>query len=115
MTTPTHTLDTHHFALLDRIVQRLSRGTPVDESTRRAVSVLTAAADPARADRLAVQPGEPAVIVERMAAWALRRAPDEAVAAAAAVLDGHPADVASEAAAPAKDTPDRREALVPCP
>lgn len=115
MSPATHTLDSHHFALLDRIARRLAPGTPVDEPTRRAVSLLTAAADPPRADRLAVRPGEPAVLVQRLAVWALRRVPDDAVASAAAILDDDGAPTAtSRPAHQTAQTGNRREVLVPC-
>ena len=104
---PTHRLGPDHFVLLDRIVQRLADGE-VDETTRRAVTALTTAADPARADRLAVRPGEPAPLVERLAVWALRRADAEAMRAAHQLLDGTSQDPV--------DTPAGRgvEAPVPC-
>lgn len=86
--TPTHTLDTPHFALLDRLVRRMADDGHADPRTRAAVDVLTSAADPDRADRLAIRPGEAPALVERLAVWALRRAPVEAVADADAVLDG---------------------------
>lgn len=98
MTAPAaRTMDTEHFALLDRISQRMADRRQVDDVTRVAVTLLTAAADPQRADRLAVQPGEPPALVERLAVWALRRAPDDAVSRAAQILDGDrvpPADPA---------------------
>lgn len=83
---PTHRLGPDHFALLDRIVHRLAQGE-ADEATRRAVTALTTAADPRRADRLAVRPGEPGPLVERLAVWALRRADDDAMHAAHQLLD----------------------------
>lgn len=82
-------LDTARFDLLGRIVGRLADGE-VDDATRRAVSRLTAVADPDRAPRLAVRPGEPAVLVERLAVWALRRVDDETVTAAADLLAASP-------------------------
>lgn len=87
----TRTLDTRHFALLDDLVRRMAAHDGPDERTRAAVDVLTAAADPDRADRLAIRAGEPAPLVERLAVWALLRAPEDAVTAAAAVLAGRPA------------------------
>lgn len=81
------TLDTRRFALLDRLVRRMDRDGQVTDEVREAVDMLTAAADPARADRLAVQPGEPAVLTERLAVWALRRTTDRAVADATRLLD----------------------------
>ncbi len=96
MTAPApRTMDTPHFALLDRISRRMADRRQVDDLTRLAVTLLTGAADPQRADRLAVQPGEAPALVERLAVWALRRAPDDAVAQAARILDeGQVADVA---------------------
>ncbi len=82
-------LDTARFDLLDRIVGRLRDGE-VDDATRRAVSLLTAVASPDRARRLAVLPGEPAVLVERLAVWALRRVDDETVTVAADLLAAAP-------------------------
>ncbi|MBW3577614.1 MAG: hypothetical protein KY462_07750 [Actinobacteria bacterium] len=87
MARPPGTLDTPHFALLGRLARRMAGGHVPDE-VRRIVDVLTAAADPGRADRLAVRPGEPAILVERLAVWALRRTTEEAVADATRVLDG---------------------------
>jgi hypothetical protein len=83
-----HPLDTPHFALLDMIATRLAGRRVVDEVTRQAVTILTTDADPDRADRLAIRPGEPAPLVERMAAWALARATDAAVEQARRVLEG---------------------------
>lgn len=90
-------LDSARFDLLDRIVGRLRDGE-VDDATRRTVSLLTAVTNPDRAPRLAVRPGEPAVMVERLAVWALRRVDDETVAAAADLL----------AASPPREVPDRQ-------
>ncbi len=74
-------------ALLDRLARRMAGGH-VPDDVRRVVDVLTAAADPGRADLLAVRPGEPAVLIERLAVWALHRTTREAVAAATRILDG---------------------------
>lgn len=94
-------LDDARFALLDRLWQRLHDAGPMtDEATRRAVAELTTSAAPHRADRLRPRPDEPAVLVERLAVWALHRADDEAVARAGHVLDedGQPCAVAAAAA-----------------
>lgn len=80
-------LDSPRFALADRIARRVMGQTPVDPATREAVSLLTASADPDRAERLAIRPGEPGVLVERLAVWALHRVPDDAVALAGQILD----------------------------
>lgn len=85
---PHHALDTPHFALLDTIARRLAGQCGADELTRYAVTVLTTDADPDRADRLAIRPGEPAALVERMATWALARATDDAVEEARGILVG---------------------------
>ncbi|MBW3665602.1 MAG: hypothetical protein KY469_21105 [Actinobacteria bacterium] len=82
-----HPLDTPDFALLDRLVHRLGADGHVSDDVRRAVDLLTAAAAPERADRLAVRPGEPPAIVERLAVWALARTTDAAVATATGLLD----------------------------
>lgn len=94
MTAPApRTMDTQHFALLDEISRRMADHRQVDDLTRLVVTALTEAADPQRADRLAVQPGEAPALVERLAVWALRRAPDDAVARATRILDeGRAAD-----------------------
>lgn len=81
------TMDSPRFALADRIARRVMGQTPVDAATREAVTVLTASADPGRAERLAVRPGEPGPLVERLAVWALHRASDEAVTRADQILD----------------------------
>lgn len=82
----THTPDV---ALLDRLVHRMAADGHADARTRAAVDALTAAAAPDRADRLAVGPADAPVLVERLAAWAVRRAPLAAIAEADALLDGH--------------------------
>lgn len=98
------TLDAPHFTLLDQIVRRLSDRPHVDDLTRLAVTVLTSAADPECADRLAVRPGEPPVLVERLAVWALRRAPDHAVSQAARILeDGAGATTTTSVRVPASE------------
>lgn len=67
-----------------------------------AVAVLTAAADPARAERLRPRPGEPPALIARLAVWALRQVDDRtARAALEALLGGH-----------ARCRPDRRRATV---
>lgn len=103
-------LDSPRFALADRIARRVMGQAPVDLATREAVSLLTASADPERAERLAVRPGEPGALVERLAVWALHRAPDAAVALADQILDdaGRPstsADVAVVAERPRDAVP----------
>lgn len=80
-------LDNPRLALADRIARRLIGRSRVDTATREAVTLLTASADPGRAERLAVRPGEPGPLVERLAVWALRRVPDDAVARAERILD----------------------------
>ncbi len=95
-------LDSPRFALADRIARRVMGQRSVDLATRQAVSLLTADADPERAERLAVRPGEPGPLVERLAVWALHRASDEAVVRADRVLDGqHLAPVLADAEAEA--------------
>lgn len=85
MATP-HDLGPAHFQYLLALVRRLeARG--VDATVRASVDRLTADAVPDRAARLAVRPSEPAVLVERLAAWALHRASDAALAEARALLE----------------------------
>ena len=87
MTAAPHALDTPAFALLDRLVRRMA-AEGVDDRTRRAVDLLTTAADPDRAERFAIRPAEAPALVERLTVWALRRVDDAAVTLAADVLDG---------------------------
>lgn len=75
------------FHLLSRLGRAAHHGDAVPEAVRRSVAVLTAAADPAHADRLRPRAGEPAVLVMRLASWALHRVDDAVVAAAARQLD----------------------------
>ena len=99
MTAATHALDTPHFALLDRLVRRMEDDRHADPVTREAVDLLTAAAAPDRAAQLAVHPGEPPVLVQRLAVWALRRVTEDVVAEAMRVLDGHRTPVEASSAA----------------
>ncbi len=85
--TPTHTLDTPHFALLDRLVRRMADRGHADTLTRFVVDVLTSTADPHRADRLATRATEAPAMVERLAVWALQRVDAATVARASALLD----------------------------
>lgn len=87
---PPRGLDTPRFALLDRLARRLQDGAVDDTTTHAAVSLLTASADPDRADRLVVGPRDSAVLVERLAVWSLHRASDDAVGAAGRLLDATP-------------------------
>lgn len=79
-------LDQSRFSLAATVAGRVAGRRTADPVTRRAVAVLTASADPARADRLAPRPDEPAPLVERLAVWALPRASDDAVAHATCIL-----------------------------
>ena len=80
-------LDAARFRLASRVAAPLVGQTRADDATLAAVAILTADADPARADRLRPRAGEPAPLVERLAMWALPRASDGAVARAHEVLD----------------------------
>lgn len=62
-----------HSLLLDALAGRLAGQTAPDSASLAAVTILTMAADPDRADRLRPGPGESTALVERLAAWALRR------------------------------------------
>lgn len=79
-------MDTTAFPLLSEIHRRLDGRDTAPAEVRDAVALLTAVADPERAARLRPGPGEPAVLVERLAVWALRQVGPQAVAAADAVL-----------------------------
>lgn len=76
---PRHLLDTPHFQLLGTIHERLADRDHSDPATLAIVNRLLADADPDRYDRLEMQPAEPAVLVERMASWAIARASDPVV------------------------------------
>lgn len=95
MTTTTHVLDERRLALLDALTIHL-RHHGVDDTAAAAVRVLVHDAAVHRADRLAVRPDDAPVLVERLAAWALRRASDEAVTTAVATLVAHQEDAHAE-------------------
>ena len=80
-----HPLTSAGIALLDALAPHLAGPVTTPES-RRAVTVLTAAADPARADRLRPREGEPGPLVGRLAVWALHRVDDDVVAVARLAL-----------------------------
>lgn len=83
-------LDRPRFTLASAVARRLAGRRTADPLTLEVVAVLTAAADPARADRLRPRANEPAPLVERLMTWALHRADDDAVARAIAMLDDGP-------------------------
>lgn len=88
-------LDSTHFALLGQLIQRM-REHGLSDEVRAAVDTLTASANPARADQLAIGPNEPTVLVERLAVWALHRASEEAISSAGRLLAvNHPAGSAT--------------------
>lgn len=93
MTATPRILGTDDFALLDALVTRMDRTGGPDPVVRAAVDRLTARAAPDRADRLAVQAGEPPVLVERLAVWAMQRTDGATVAHAADLLEGAGAEV----------------------
>lgn len=88
------------FALLGTLARHLDGRRTAPASVRRSVAVLTAAADPGRAERLAPRPAEPAALVLRLATWALRQVDDEAVAAARAALGSPTLDVPADPRTP---------------
>lgn len=82
-------------------IHRRTDGRPVaPKEVRDAVRVLTAAADPARADRLAPRPSEPASLVARLAVWALHQVGPDVIAAADAVLRAPSPSIGRGAAEP---------------
>ena len=81
-----HDLQPAHLRYLLALVRRLE-AHGVDATVRASVDVLTADAVPDRAARLAVRPTEPAVLVERLAVWAMHRASESALAEAREVLE----------------------------
>lgn len=85
MATTTRVLDERRLAVLDALTAHL-RHHGVDDALADAVRVLVRDGSVHRADRMAVRPGDAPVLVERLAAWALRRASDDAVEAAVATL-----------------------------
>lgn len=83
---PRTVLDHQRFTLADAITRRLDGRDVADDLTLDAVAALTSSAAPERAERLAPGPAEPAVVIERLAVWALRRADDATVADVASML-----------------------------
>lgn len=81
-------MDSTAFSLLARIHELTDGASTTTPELRHAVAVLTAAASPGRAARLAPRAGEPPVLVARLAVWALRRVGPDVVADAARVLAG---------------------------
>lgn len=71
--TPGHTWRGGHCLLLDALAGRLAGQTVPDSASLAAVTILTMAAAPDRAERLRPGPGDSVALVERLAAWALRR------------------------------------------
>lgn len=90
MAATTHPLGTGHLQMLARFVERTVNDGAVADDVRRAVDVITSAAAPHRAARLAVRPGEPVPLVERLLVWGLHRTTDEALAHAMQLLTGAP-------------------------
>jgi hypothetical protein len=66
-----------------------------------AVALLTASADPARAEALRPRPDEPPALVERLAVWALRQVDHDTIVLAHALLLDHINSRSPEAPAPA--------------
>ena len=87
MTRTTPPADDPRTALLHDIADHLDQHG-VDAVVAGAVDALVRDVAVHRADRMLVAPHDPAVVVERLAAWALRRAGDRAVRRAAHALRG---------------------------
>lgn len=79
--------DTERLRLVLRLADRLHASRSADPVTVRAVSVLTDAADPSKADAMRPHTGDASPLVERLSVWAVRRAGADAVAGAHALLD----------------------------
>lgn len=73
MTTTQRHLPTPAFPFLADLTSRLDGRATATPDVLEAVALLTATADPRRADRLRPRPGEPAALVLRLAIWALRQ------------------------------------------
>ena len=94
-TTPTtHSLDDRRVLVLDALTRHL-HDHGVDDTARDTVHTLLHGAGPEARTRLAVHRGDTAVLVERLAAWALRRAPEHALDRAVDVLLGPDEPVAA--------------------
>ena len=79
--------DTERLRLVLRLAERLHTARAADPVTVRAVSVLTDAADPAKAEAMRPHTGDAAPLVERLSVWAVRRAVE--VAGDGWAVDGH--------------------------
>jgi hypothetical protein len=73
MHTTSRQLPTPAFPFLADLSSRLEGRETATPDVLQAVALLTATADPERADRLRPRAGEPAALVLRLAAWALRQ------------------------------------------
>lgn len=71
--TAPHPLPDPAFGFLAELARRLDGQPTAPADALAAVALLTATADPSRADRLHPGAGEPAALVERLAVWALHR------------------------------------------
>ena len=112
---PSRQFETADFRLLHAVRKRLGGRPVTDAGVLDALQRLAEAYDPQRADRLRVRPGEPAALVERLAAFLLRRVPAEAVTQAQRLLDGAAATGSATAGEhPRNGLLDHRE-LSPCP
>lgn len=67
------TLPDPAFPFLAELARRLDGRPTAPAEVLAAVALLTATADPERADRLRPGAAEPAALVERLAVWALHR------------------------------------------
>lgn len=81
------TLSPAGFRLIGRVHALTDGQSSTTPALREAVAVLTAAAEPDRAERLRPRSGEPPALVARLAVWAARRVDDATVARASAILD----------------------------
>ncbi|MEE8600845.1 hypothetical protein [Euzebya tangerina] len=81
------TLSPAAFTLIGRIHALTDGQRVASPGLREAVAVLTAAAEPDRAERLHPRSGEPPALVARLAVWAARRVDDTTVLRASAILD----------------------------
>lgn len=98
MTAPTtHSLDDRRVLVLDALARHL-HDHGVDATARDTVHTLLHGTGPGSEARLAVRRGDTPVLVERLAAWALRRAPEDALDRAVDVLlgDHEPAEVSGD-------------------
>lgn len=93
----TTTLPDPAFPFMTQLSRQLKARSTASTEVLQAVGLLTATADPARAERLRPRAGEPPALIERLAVWALHRVDADTIVLAHQLL--HPSTVALDLAA----------------